>query len=467
MIGIYIRVSTLEQAEEGYSIAAQRERLTAYCKAQNWTDYKFYVDEGESAKDTKRPELERLFNDMRQGKINMILVYRLDRFTRRVIDLHKMLDEMKKFNCTFKSATEIYDTSNAMGRMFITIVAAIAEWEAENLSERIKMALEEKVSSGERVGGIPYGFDLDEDEKLKANEKSLVVLDMIAKLKQGWSSTSIAEYLTKTNNDKTEWHTNTVLRLLKNPALYGSTRWNEKTYENTHEGIITKEEFDKIQLILDDRTIYRKRDVESTYLFQGKMVCPDCERTMTVNRHLRTLSDNSEVHYAVYRCNHCWKTKRTRKSVGEKGLLEGLYEYMRNVELAPVVEKKEPKNNIANDQLKQIERKREKYQRAWASDLMTDEEFKKLMDETKDIYEELKSKVEQIEEPVIIDIEQINKIKWMFNENFKKLTPKEKQIFISTFIRKIEFERVPQPPKRPDKSKRGVDKIVIKKVVFM
>lgn len=467
MIALYIRVSTLEQVKEGYSIAAQKERLTAYCKAQGWTDYKFYVDEGVSAKDTNRPELQKLFKDMKDGKINMILVYRLDRFTRRVIDLHRMLEEMKKYDCSFISATEPYDTSSSMGRMFITIVAALAQWENENLSERIVMALEEKVSSGERVGNVPYGFDLTSDEKLIKNEKSLVVLDMIEKTKEGWSASSIADYLTKTNNDKARWHPNSVIRILRNPALYGSTYWSGKVYENTHEGIISKEEFDKIQTILNDRTQFRRRDVESTYLFQGKVVCPDCGNIMTVNRHIRKYGNKPEKQYASYRCNHCWKNKRIKKSVGEKGLLEGLYEYMANIELAPVEKKKEPENNIYEDQLKQIERKREKYQRAWASDLMTDEEFKKLMDETKDIYEDLKRKVEQSEEPKSVNIEEVQKIKWMFNESFKKLTTEEKQVFVSRFIRKIEFIRVPQPPKNPRKSKRGKDKVVIKKVVFM
>ena len=101
-VAIYIRVSTVEQATEGYSIAAQKERLLSYCKAQGWDNYKFYIDEGISAKDTNRPELKRLFEDMRNGRINMILVYRLDRFTRRVVDFHRMLEEMNKYNCTFK-----------------------------------------------------------------------------------------------------------------------------------------------------------------------------------------------------------------------------------------------------------------------------------------------------------------------------------------------------------------------------
>src|SRR5690625_439399 len=98
MIAIYIRVSTREQADEGYSIASQREKLISFCKAMSWSNYKFYVDEGVSAKDMNRPELQRMLKDMRNGNLSMILVYRLDRFTRKVKDLHKMLDEMEQLD---------------------------------------------------------------------------------------------------------------------------------------------------------------------------------------------------------------------------------------------------------------------------------------------------------------------------------------------------------------------------------
>ena len=215
-VGIYIRVSTQEQANEGYSIGAQKERLIAYCAAQGWNDFKFYIDEGISAKDMNRPELQRLLDDVKNRRISMILVYRLDRFTRRVKDLYEMLEMLEKHNCSFKSATELYDTSNAMGRMFIGLVALLAQWETENLSERIKVALEQKVSDGERVGAIPYGFDLTEDEKLIKNEKSKVVYDMIEKTFNGMSATQLANYLNKTNDDRT-WHVKGVLRILKTP----------------------------------------------------------------------------------------------------------------------------------------------------------------------------------------------------------------------------------------------------------
>lgn len=466
-IGIYIRVSTHEQATEGYSIAAQKERLIAYCKAQGWSTYKFYVDEGVSAKDTNRPQLAELLEDVKNGKISMILVYRLDRFTRSVSDLYNMLKTLDKHNCAFKSATEIYDTSSAMGRMFIGLVALLAQWETENLSERVKMALEKKVSGGERVGNIPYGFDLSDDEKLVKNDQAKNVLDMINKVRSGMSANQIAAFLNKTNNDRAKWHTNGILRILHNPALYGATRWKDKVYENTHEGIISKTEFLKLQEMLSDRSIHHRREVKSNYLFQGVLSCPYCGRPLSVNRYIKkSRTDGSEYQGSVYRCQVCRKEGRKTFTIGEHRFIEALQDYMQNVEIKDI-DPIEGKNDqsIFIDQLKQIEKKREKYQRAWATDLMSDDEFKKLMDETRSIYEELKKAVEQLEVPTAIDISQVKNIILTFNENFNALTQDEKQIFISTFIRNIEFRLVPQPPKNY-RSKKGKDLVVITDVEF-
>ncbi|WP_052158832.1 recombinase family protein [Halobacillus sp. BBL2006] len=467
-IGVYIRVSTLEQAKEGYSISAQKERLNAYCSAQGWKDYKFFVDEGVSGKDTNRPQLQNLLDAMDQGKISMILVYRLDRFTRSVLDLHKMLERMDKHQCTFKSATEPYDTSTAMGRMFITIVAAMAQWEIENSSERIKMALEEKVSEGERVGNVPFGFDLSEREKLVKNEKAPIVLDMIEKIMGGMSAASVADFLTKTNNDKNKWLPNTVLRILRNPAIYGATRWNDKVYEDTHEGLISKEEFLKLQQILDSRTIFRKRHVKSTYLFQGVLICPVCNRPLSVNRYVRKKSDGTQYQGAIYRCQVCAKEGKYNKSIGEQRFLDALYSYMRNVKIDQLqsLEEEDVKTPVFFEQLKQIEKKREKYQRAWASDLMDDDEFKRLMEETKEPYEALKKKAQNYKHPEPIDLTAINEIIKSFNEHFTLLTLDEKRSFISTFIKKIEFTLEDQPPKAPHKSNKGKERVEITNVDF-
>lgn len=465
-IGIYVRVSTEEQAKEGYSIPAQKERLEAYCKSQGWDDYKFYVDEGVSARSMERPELQSLLNDIEKGKIQLILVYRLDRFTRRVKDLHKMLEFMDKYKCGFKSATEAYDTTTATGRLFITLVAAIAEWESDNSAERIKMALEEKVSSGERVGNIPYGFNLDENEKLVPNEKAAVVKDMIGKIRDGMSSSQLASYLNKVNNDR-NWHPNGVLRVLRNPALYGATRWNDKVYENTHEGLITKSEFNKLQKLLESRSIHHRRDVTSTYLFQSIISCTMCGRPMSVNRFVRKRRDGVQTHGCVYKCQACWKEGKGMLSVGEHRFEDALKEYFKNrtfdyikpIEVTDDLE-------LYLGQLKQVERTREKYQRAWGADRMTDDEFNKLMDETKDVYDELKRKISEIKETEPLDPEAIKKIATAFNVQFEEMTKEEKRSFISRFIRRIEFKLVNKPPQRPDRAKKGKALIVITDIHF-
>jgi site-specific DNA recombinase len=466
-VGIYIRVSTQEQAKEGYSIAAQRERLSAYCAAQGWTEYKFYVDEGVSAKNTDRPQLQLLLDHVKSGSIATILVYRLDRFTRSVMDLYSLLDFLDKYRCSFKSATELYDTSNAMGRMFIGLVALLAQWERENLSERVKMALEEKVSDGERVGNVPFGFDLSEEEKLVKNEQSAIVLEMINLLKSGKSAKRIADHL-NLRYDHRKWHTQGVLRIFRNPAIYGATRWNDQVFENTHEGLISKDEFNKIQDILADRSIHHRREVKNTYLFQGILSCPKCDRPLSVNRYLRKKKDGTSFQSALYKCQACWKEGLKMTSIGENRVLDALKEYMEDVVIKDV-EAPRNQNNERDDllqQLQQIEKKREKFQKAWAIDLITDNEFEDRMRETMKSYNFVKQQLEKIKAPVLLDTKAIKDIIFTFNQTFFLLTNDEKKEFITRFIRKIEFDLIPQPPKRPDKHLKGKDLIVISNVLF-
>lgn len=469
MIAIYIRVSTATQVIEGYSLQAQKERLTSFCKANGWDSYKFYVEEGVSAKNDKRPVYQEMMEHIKEGKINTLLVYRLDRIMRSIRDLDDMLKTLEDYKCSFKSATEPFDTTNPTGKLFIYIVGALAQWENEIKSERIKEVLEEKVANeGVWIGNVPYPFNLDENtQKLVPDPiRAQLTLDMIDKYKEGSSAAKIAEFMDEVENDK-NWIAKTVIRILKNPALYGATRWVDEVYENTHEGIITKDEFEKIQEMMKDRSLVKRRDVKSIYLFQGKLVCPSCEGILTVNRYFRPRKDGTVFQGATYRCTNCFNSKKFRKSISEPSFLNALYSYMQNVKIERIenleIKKETP---IYVKQFQEIEQKRKKYQRAWASDLMNDDEFKSLMEETRKPYEELKEKVKNSNEPKPIDIEQVKNIVFTFNQNFKMLKKEEKRNFISSFIKRIEFKIIPQPPVRPDKSKRGKDKIVISNIIF-
>lgn len=177
--GIYIRVSTEDQAKDGFSINAQKEKLTKYAEANDWKIFDYYIDDGISGKNLDgRPEVTRLLNDVENGKINNVLIYKLDRLTRSVRDLIYLIELFEKHNCTFNSQTEKIDTSNAVGRMFVKIIGIFAEFERENLAERVSFGYEQKTREGNytNTNGV-YGYDyIIGEQKIIVNneEKELV-----------------------------------------------------------------------------------------------------------------------------------------------------------------------------------------------------------------------------------------------------------------------------------------------------
>lgn len=453
-VGIYIRVSTEEQVNEGYSISAQREKLKAYCLAQGWDDFRFYVEEGLSGKTTKRPKLNELFKHIEQGSIKTILVYRLDRLTRSVRDLHKLLDELEKHGCIFKSATEVYDTSTAMGRMFITIVASIAQWESENLGERVRMGQIEKARQGEWSAQAPYGFKKVDKRLVQDDEKVAILKEIIDKVESGYSFRKLATHLTQRqikNIRSSQWHVGSLLNLLSNPALYGAMRWRDEIIEGTHEGIMTKKEFNKLQALITSRQNQKKRDVRSIFIFQMKIKCPDCGSHLTSERSVyHRKKDDVQVENNSYRCQVCELRGNTPSfRVPEKSVIKATEEYFADFKITsnentdtkqqlPITRLKELQKEISR-----VESQRLKYQKAWASDLMTDEEFTKQMQDTKKFMDEMAYEIESLQvKPVHkADEETMRSITEAFSLNWGNINEIEKREFVERFIDYIEIER--------------------------
>lgn len=152
----YDRVSTFEQATEGYSIASQSESNKKFIESQNWELIDRYVDDGYSAKNLNRPEMQRLIEDAQAKKFDVVVFYKLDRLVRSVSDLDKLLKIFDANNIAIRSVTEPFDTTTAMGRFLIILVAAIAQWERETISERVSLNILQKTKSGEWKGGTPH-----------------------------------------------------------------------------------------------------------------------------------------------------------------------------------------------------------------------------------------------------------------------------------------------------------------------
>ena len=157
----YIRVSTEEQASEGLSLCSQECRIKAYAKSQGWQLCEIFLEEGHSGKSTNRPELKRLITEVKSDNLDVVLVYKVDRLTRRQKDLWFLLEDVFEAHQTgFKSVIEPFDTTSAQGKAFLGMLAVFAQLERDTISERTKDTLENKRSKGEWVGRIPFGFRL-------------------------------------------------------------------------------------------------------------------------------------------------------------------------------------------------------------------------------------------------------------------------------------------------------------------
>lgn len=255
---IYCRVSTEDQAKDGFSINAQKDKLKKYAEANDWEIFDFYIDDGVSGKNLyDRTEVMRLIHDVENNIINNVLVYKLDRITRSLKDLIFLIEFFDKYHCTFNSQTEKIDTGNAVGRMFVKIIGIFAEFERENLAERITLGYEQKTKEGyyTNCNGV-YGYDYIVGGSLKVNKKEAFYVKKIYNwFLNGESMLSIANklrdlgVLTKRGGT---WRSSTIKSILTNPLYIGEVRYglhkknSFKVVGKNIEAIISKEVFDKV-----------------------------------------------------------------------------------------------------------------------------------------------------------------------------------------------------------------------------
>lgn len=458
-VAIYIRVSTEEQANEGYSISAQKQRLKAYCIAQDWDLTGVYVDEGISAKNMNRPQLEQMIKDIKEGKIDCVLVYRLDRLTRSVLDLYKMLQIFDKHNCKFKSATEVFETTTAMGRMFITIVAAMAQWERENLGERVRMGTAEKVRQGKYAHNkSPIGYDLDlSSGKLTIKDSEAKTIKLIFELYlKGLSAHKICRYLNERNittKDGNTWNDTPLMQILKNPLYKGSIRWGGILKEDAVPPIVDKETFDLVQKTIEVRRGIQPQQISSQYIFSGPFKCAHCGNSMVGNVTSAPLASGEKKTYKMYRCSYkltgqCNKARSFSEIKTEAAFVDflakldidsALNEVAATVDLEISNEDNNQYEQLSKE-LERIQKRKRKWQYAWANEMLSDEDFEKRMSEERKLEEELNGQLELFEpqkEEIRTDKSEILAILKETKENWNVLTREEKKNFVQTFIRRL------------------------------
>lgn len=268
-VAIYVRVSTKEQAMEGYSIGEQTDRLKKFCEAHGWTIVKIYTDAGHSGANQDRPALQEMIEDIEAGRIDKVLVYKLDRLSRSQKDTLELIEDVFLKNDTdFESMSEKLDTSTAHGRAMVGILAAFAQLEREMITERMSMGMAARIKEGKWRGGsqVPFGYDYEPAlEKLVINEyESMIVKHLFEAFADGESLYSIAEEMRETghtlHNGKVDKRN--LRYILRNKTYCGYQRHLDEWIKCKHDAIVEEETFNKVQNILDEN---KRRFEESGY----------------------------------------------------------------------------------------------------------------------------------------------------------------------------------------------------------
>lgn len=311
-VAVYVRVSTNEQAEEGYSISVQTEKLKAYCVARGWEVFKVYTDPGFSGSNMDRPALKNLFSDIESGLINTVLVYKLDRLSRSQRDTLYMIEDMfLEKGVDFISMTENFDTSTPLGRAMIGILSVFAQLEREQIKERMAMGNVARAASGLWRGGsgAPIGYDYI-DGRLAVNEYEAMQIRLIFDLfLKGNTFHAIKVYLQEHGytNKYGSWKNAAIIsKVLRNSTYIGKVRYAGNEYEGQHEPLISMDVWNEAQVRIADVTRgmsgHHKSPFVATKLLTGCIWCGDCGARYFYHGCNKKNVSGEVVHYDYYTC---------------------------------------------------------------------------------------------------------------------------------------------------------------------
>lgn len=303
--GIYIRVSTFDQAREGFSLREQEERLKEFCKFKRYNIYKVYQDAGISAKNDKRPAYQEMIEDVKKGNINVIVALKLDRLTHSVYDIEKLMKFVNDYECDIDCMADESNTTTSNGRMVMRIMTSVSQNEIEKCSERTKFGMAGAIKNGHIPNRTGLGFKR-ENKKLVPDPLTKDIIVRIFDLYlEGKSHQAIANIYNKEKVlGKTNWYDSTIQKILSNELYKGDYVNGKRTkhptyYENVIEPIVSKEKWESCQY----QKLRNARHYErtATYLFTNKLKCSKCGNFL--GGHATTKTNGKKYYY--YKCNTC------------------------------------------------------------------------------------------------------------------------------------------------------------------
>lgn len=329
-VALYARVSTEEQAIHGFSIDAQLNTLRSYCNMYGKKVVKEYVDAGISGKSIAgRYELQQLLKDCEAGEFDEVLVWKISRLARKVIDLLSMVEKFEKNGVVFRSFSENFETETPMGRFALQMMGAVGELERNTIVDNVKLGMAQRSKQGRWNGGICLGYKSEAVNPDNLNDTRLVIVPdeaiIVRKIFNSYASgkglRAIANslnkegYKTKRGNS---FSTASIKEIILNPLYVGKVRFNR--YENwsehrrkgrsenviladgVHEPIITQELWDRVQAIQQAKSEKPMKNYEGSYVLTGLMKCPFCGATMVGTRTVNKLKDGTKKILRYYSC---------------------------------------------------------------------------------------------------------------------------------------------------------------------
>ena len=466
--GVYIRVSTEDQAREGFSLGEQEEKLLQLCNFKDLEVYKVYKDAGISAKDMEhRPQFQAMLQDMKEGKINYIVAYKLDRITRSVRDLEELISVLEQYNCFLLCDRDDVNTSTANGRFFVRMLTVLSQLEIEIVSERTKFGLNGAIKSGHIPGQRPFGYKSAEDKRMVIDNATRPYIEKIFDLYlEGKSFQQIANYFKE--NDiypKKKWRDTTIQKIIDNKIYMGDYEQYKRigkqenlepiVYMNVVEPIISRAKWEECQRQKErnQRTYTRDR----IYTFFQRLKCPDCGRIMKCKG-----SGGIKRRYMYYTCEHChinFNENHVEQLL--ESFIYDLLEYDMAVKkfFLPILEDKNSKidTNSIDKEIKILEKQRDRIKQAYIKGIVE-------MDDFKEDYKLIEDKLANLEgkKLELINLETFNysphellaerdlerekmirldTLNSLLKSKWNDMDKSEKQEFISKFIDTIEIKK--------------------------
>lgn len=378
--GLYMRVSTEDQAREAFSLPEQKERLEAYCKFKGFVIKDYYTDAGISAKTGNyRPEFERLKEDIKSKKINTIIALKQDRITRSIFDWEELMRFLEENDAYLDCVNDDINTTNANGKMVSRILMSVSQQEIERTSERTKVGLAGAIKQGHIPHQAPLGYK-HENKKLVIDHLTKDVVIRIFELyHKGMSYQKISTLFNKEQVlGKTNWRDSSIVAILENEIYKGDFVHGKRTkhptyYENVVEPIVSKEMWEECQVQKKKNSKSYQRTL--TYLFLQKLRCPKCNRILGGKA---TQKKNGNIYYYYY-CHDC-KINFKESLVEEyfNDFVNELVEYdsVVNQFFLPMIKQKfdEPQEELKKDINKQKD-KLERIKRAYINGVFNLEEY--------------------------------------------------------------------------------------------